>query len=275
MKTITTPLLNGKETMQNKRFINHKYTTFIGLILILFTMLACNTSELFTAENAQAGYATAQAAAQNASDYATRAAPTLEAMATQASVLATQAAPSIQAGQEMLATAAANAQANQAEIRATLEAAGIDGRYLIDKAASLQPDANGNVHMTITETELNLVLQSSTLFADENEANEALQATTARMTAGTIRLSGTVERPVAGLLTITLQPLIIDNQIQFQIINAALNDNGLPQFIINTAQTTLDSTLNSTITSMPGNVIVKNIYIGEGYMTITAGKTTP
>lgn len=260
--------------MQQKPF-TQKLATFIGLTLILFTLLACNTSEIFTAENAQAGLATAQAAAQNASDYATRAAPTLDALATQASDLATQAAPSIQAGQEMLATAAANAQANSTEIRATLDAAGIDGRYLIDKAASLRPDDNGNVHMTITETELNLVLQSSTLFAEDNEANAALQATTARMTGGTIILSGTVERPVSGLLTLTLQPLIIDHQIQFQIISATLDNNGLPQFIINTAQMTLDSTLNNAITGMPGDVVIKGIFVGEGYMTLTAGKQTP
>lgn len=242
-----------------------KLTIIMAILTLMFSLLACGNEGLLSAEDAQAGFATMQAAAQNAEAYATQAAPTLQALATQASVYATQSAPTLEA----LAT---NIKDTSAEAQATLQAAGIDRTYLLEKARSLQPNEAGDVNLTITEVELNLVLQASLLFAEETEETAALQATTAKLTNGTIVVSGQVERPVAGVLTIVFQPLVINNEIQMNIVSATLGGNPVPAFLLTRADSTINGTLNGAVDQIPGSVVVKNIFVGEGYMTITAGK---
>ncbi len=251
-------------------FTNHqpkqsRLAVLITLLISMLALLACGSEELFTAENAQAGFATMQAAAQNAEAYATQAAPTLQALATQASAYATQSAPTLEA----LAT---NIKDTSAEAQATLQAAGIDRDYLLEKARSLKPNEAGDVNLTITEVELNLVLQASLLVGEESEETAALQATTAKLTNGTIVVSGNIERPVAGVLTIVFQPLVINNEIQMNIVSASLSGNPVPDFLLTRADSTINGTLNGAVNQIPGSVVVKNILVGEGYMTITAGK---
>jgi hypothetical protein len=252
--------------MFNNERKQSKLTFTIATLIILLTLLACGGESIFTAENAQAGFETVQAAAQNAEAYATQAAPTIQALATQASLYATQSAPTLEA-------MATNIKDTSADAKATLQAAGIDRDYLLNKARSLKPDENGDVTITITEVELNLVLQAHLLFAEENGEDPVLQATTAKLTNGVIVISGQVERPVSGLLTIVFQPLVINNEIQMNLISATLSGNPVPEIVRAQADSTLDSTFNGTVNQLPGSVVVKQVFIGEGYMTITAGKT--
>lgn len=229
----------------------------------LFAFLACGTSidSLPSQEQAQSAMQTAEALGQQASALATEAAPTLAALATQAAGMATQVGPTLEAGAVELATRAANAQA-------TLQAAGITADYLRQKAASLTPDANGNVTLVVTETEINLVVQ-----AQQQEAGSSgVQNSQVRLTNGAISISGRVTQPVEGNIILTLQPVVTNGQLQFEVLSAALNDQALPDLILNQLESSLNTALVGAVNGMPGNVEPKTIVITEGEMAITAGR---
>lgn len=245
----------------------NKFALALVVIVVALASLACGSEGLITVENAQAGLAVMQTAAHDAQAYATQAAPTMQVLATQVSAYATQAAPTLEA-------AAAHIKETSADAQATLQAAGVDRDYLLAKARSLKPDENGDVHLTITEVELNLVLQARLLFAEQNGEDVALQGTSARLTNGTIILNGRVERPVAGDLTIVLQPFVINNDLKMNVVSATLSDYPVPDFLLSQADDTLDETLNSAADQTADSVIVKSVAVGEGYMTIVVGKDT-
>lgn len=243
----------------------NKFAFALVVLLIALVSLACGSEGLFTVENAQAGLVAMQTAAHDAQAYATQAAPTVQALATQASLYATQAAPTLEA-------VAAGIKETSVDAQATLQAAGIDRDYLLAKANSLKPDENGDVHLTITEVELNLVLQARLLFAEQNGEDIALQGITARLTNGTIVLSSHVERPVAGNLMIVVQPLVINNDLKINVVSATLSDYPVPDFLLSQADHTLDDTLNSAADQTADSVVIKSVEVGEGYMTIVVGK---
>lgn len=233
------------------------------LWFVLFAFLACGTSidSLPSQEQAQAAMQTAEALGQQASALATEAAPTLAALATQAAAMATQVGPTLEAGAVELATRAANAQA-------TLQAAGITADYLRQKAASLTPDANGNVTLVVTQAEINLVVQ-----AQQQEAGSSgVQNTQVRLTNGAISISGRVTQPVEGNIILNLQPVVTNGQLQFEVLSAALNDQALPDLILNQLESSLNTSLVGAVNGMPGNVELKSITITEGEMAITAGQ---
>lgn len=226
--------------------MNHPKFFALGLLFAL-VLLACSAADLPSREQMEAGAATAQAAAQQASAYATQVAPTLQALATQAS------------------GSAANAQA-------TLTAAGIDRDYLVAKVRSLTPDANGNINLVLTETELNLLLNARLLFANNNEQETPLQGTSTRLTNGAILLAGRLTTPVQGDLAMLMQPYVADGRIHLTIISATLDGQAVPQAILDRAQLSLDSALNSGRVGLPAGYNVTAIVVNEGSLTITASK---
>ena len=224
-----------------------KQHLFTLLLLGMGILLACSTADLPTRGQLEAGAATAQAAGQQASAYATQVAPTLQALATQTSGTA-------------------------ADVRATLTAAGIDRDYLLTKARSLAPDANGHINLTLTETELNLLLNARHLFANGNEQETPLQGTSARLTGGSILLSGQISTPVQGQLAMLMQPYVADGRIHLTIVSATLDGQTVPQALLNRAQVSLDSLLNSGTVGLPAGYQVTAVVVHEGSLTITATK---
>ena len=224
-----------------------KHKLFGLILLFMFVLLACSTADLPSRDQLEAGAATAQAAAQQASAYATQVAPTLQALATQTSGTA-------------------------ADARATLTAAGIDRDYLIAKARSLAPDAEGNINLVLTETELNLLLNARLLFANNNEEETPLQGITARLTGGAILLSGQLTTPVQGQLAMLMQPYVADGEIHLTIVSATLDGQPVPQAVLDRAQSSLDSALNSGTVGLPAGYNVTAIVVNEGSLTITARK---
>lgn len=233
------------------------------LWFVLFAFLACGTSidSLPSQEQAQSAMQTAEALGQQASALATEAAPTLAALATQAAAMATQVGPTLEAGAVELATRAANAQA-------TLQAAGITADYLRQKAASLTPDANGNVTLVVTQAEINLVVQAQ----QQEEGSGGVQNSQVRLTNGAISISGRVTQPVEGNVILTLQPVVTNGQLQFEVLSAALNDQALPDMLLNQLESNLNTALVGAVNGMPGTVELKSIVITEGEMAITAGR---
>lgn len=261
----------------------------VFIIFAMFMLLACGIN-LPSQEQVQGGLATAQAVGQRASELATQAAPTLQAAVENAQALATNAAPTLQAvqtravafategaptvnaGLEQLATAAAGARAAGGNAQATLQAAGIDGDYLRTRLASLRPDENGDVYATFTETEINLVLQARQLAAQENGETVAAQGVAVRFTDGLVIVTGQVRLPVEGFLTMIMQPIVETGKLRFNVVSADLDGRDVPPLLLSTVEGTLNGTINGAVDAIPGGVVLKEVVVSQGTMTLVAGR---
>ena len=244
-----------------------------GLFLLMIGLLACGVGDLPSQAQIESGVATAQAAAQSASAYATEIAPTLQAAAQNASAYATETAPTIEAGIVQLATAAANTQESAAAAHATLTAAGIDGNYLRQKVASLRPDENGQVHVTFTETEVNLVLQYNQTETLENGETVTMNGSAVRFTGGSIIYTAQVTSPVEGDLTLVIQPYVAEGILQFSVSSADLSGQTIPPFLLTMVENSLNSTLNGAFSQLPVAVELTAVFVNEGNLTFIAAKS--
>jgi hypothetical protein len=152
----------------------------------------------------------------------------------------------------------------------TLQAGGqtVDLGPLQDKFESIQPDANGNFTVTITDAEVNQALQRSQETAEA--ANESpLKQTAIAFTGGNIVLTGNVVSPIEALLTVTFRPLVTNGVLQFEVVSATLGTVQVPSAILTSAALTLNNTIGQAMNGIPSNLTLQSIVMGEGTMTVS------
>jgi hypothetical protein len=91
-------------------------------------------------------------------------------------------------------------------------------------------------------------------------------------TGGNIVLSGQVTQPVAAQLTVTFRPYVEDHILKFEVISATLGSIQVPAPVLSSAESTLNSTLGQAINSLPGNLTLQTLVMGEGTMTVTGSR---
>jgi hypothetical protein len=166
-------------------------------------------------------------------------------------------------------TAVALATTEGSSAVATLQAGGaeVDLGPLQDKFESIEPDENGNFSVTITDTELNQALQQ----AQEAQAagNSPLQQPVIVFTGGNVALTANVTQPVEAQLTVAFRPVVEDGVLQFEVVSATLGALQVPTAVLSSAESTLNSTLGQAMNSLPTDVTLLSIEMGEGTMTIS------
>jgi hypothetical protein len=152
----------------------------------------------------------------------------------------------------------------------TIQAGGqsIDLGPLQDKLESIQPDENGNYTVTITDDELNQAIQRSQEAA-EGTTEATLQQAAVVFTGGNIVLTANVTSPITAELTVTFRPFISNGVIQFEVVSATLGSVQVPTAVLSSAALTLNNTLGQAMNSIPSNVTLQSIVMGEGTMTIS------
>lgn len=209
---------------------------FIGLLVLV--ALACGPSVPDVPEGA---ISTAQAAGQQAGS----AAETAVAVATQEGAAAVG---TIQAG-----------------------GGSVDLGPLQDKLESIQPDENGNFSVTITDDELNQAIQRSQEGAEGTAAGSEspLQQTSVVFTGGNIVMTASVTSPVTAELVVTFRPTVVNGVLQFEVVSATLGSIQVPAAVLSSAESTLNSSLGQAMGSIPSNLTLQSIVMGEGTMTIS------
>jgi hypothetical protein len=166
-------------------------------------------------------------------------------------------------------TAVALATTEGSSVIATLQAIETpDLGALTDRLEAIQVDENGNFSVTITDVELNQAIQQKEETAGTNP-DSPLQDPVFTFTGGNIVLSGQVTQPVAAQLTVTFRPYVEDHILKFEVISATLGSIQVPAPVLSSAESTLNSTLGQAINSLPGNLTLQTLVMGEGTMTVT------
>jgi hypothetical protein len=187
---------------------------------------------------------------------------------------ATAAAMAQQAG-SAAATAAAVAAEQAPTTIATLQAVELpDAGVLREKIASALPDESGNVRVTISDDDLNRVIQARLRqeAAAGDPAQMPLQNPVVTFAAGSIVLAGDVTQPVSGRLTVTFRPYVLNGGLQFEIMSATLGTITVPPVLLQTAESTLNSTLGDALNALPAAVQLHDITVAEGTLTLVAGR---
>jgi hypothetical protein len=233
----------------------------IGLLLL---GLACNAGGGNFTPPAVTIPAGAVATAQSAAGTAAVMAATGAAQGG-AAVETAVAAGAVETAQAAAGTAASEGGA----VVATVVAAGTpDINALRERLEALQPDENGNVSVTITDDEVNQVIQGG----QANSGQSSLQNPVVTFTGGTIVLAGDVTQPVTARLTVVFVPYVADGLIRFEITQATLGNLNVPAALLQSAESTLNSTLGDALNNLPGGVQLTAITMGEGTMTVTGAR---
>lgn len=234
---------------------------FILIGLFILPALACGGGRATLPE----GDVTAAELAGQASEAATKAA----AVAATAAVAAQQAADSA-------ATIAASDQAQHLEATAVAAATAIatsdyqlpDTNSLRQKFANAQPDANGNISITISDAELNEAIRLTQTAAAEAGQPQAVQGLTVTFTGGNIVMNGSITDPVTAQLTVTFRPYVADGILQFEVVSTTIGSLNVPASLLIASEATLNNTLNEAMGAVPGNYVLQEVVMGEGTMTI-------
>ncbi len=231
---------------------DNKLFLFILITLLILPALACGGG----------GVPNVDELASQAVDAATEAAD----VAATAVIIAQQAASSEQVQSlEATAVAAATSLANSDyELP--------ESSSLRQKFANAQPDANGNISITITDAEMNEAIQMKQAAAEQAGQEQVLQGTAVTFTGGNIVLTGSITTPVTAQLTVTFRPYVANGILQFEVVSATLGSIRVPATLLSASEATLNSTLNDAMGNLPANYTLQEVLMGEGTMTINAHK---
>lgn len=284
------------------------YIPIFGMLSLLFAVFACNLTPP-SRDQIQGGIATAQAAGERVSDFATSSAPTLQALQTQGSnfatnaaptlaaakeqaiefatnaaptisavqtqavIFATESAPTVEAGIEMAKTAVVDTQERAEQAKATLDAAGIDGRYLWTKVQSARPDETGLMLITFTETEINLALNAHLLVKKQEGELPPMDNIVLRLDDGRMFLQGRIENPIAADITLQVQPYVQNGELAVNIVAADANGYALPPFAMNQLTNMINRTVVDAINGFPFPATLENIFIGSDSITFAVRRS--
>jgi len=243
---------------------------FLWLLLIILLLSACN------------GLAGRRGAATSPLAEITvpaRVSEQADALATQAaSVAATAAggATAIAAAGEadsVVATAVAQGETLAATAQSAAgQIPGVDINALKERFSSVQPDENGNVSVTITDDELNQAIQASQAAAAQAGSTLQIQNAQATFSGGNIILAGNVTEPVAADLSVSFRPDVANGTLQFEVVSATVGGVTVPPLLLQSAEATLNNTLGEAMSNLPAQVVLQDVVVGEGTLTVLGGR---
>jgi hypothetical protein len=220
--------------------------------MLLLTSLACDLSLGDPADIVAPAVETAEVAARTAGDAAQTAAA--------------------QAG-DLVETAAAVATREGSEAIATVVAASTPYADLLkEKLASIEPDADGNYRVTLTEDEVNIVLRLRQLLTGD-VIGAAIQSQEVKFSDGIIELAGTIVEPLPGRLLVRMRPTVAAGRLQLDIMDASVAGQEAPQVVLEAAEKAISSTVGEALEHLPIGVQLQEVTAANGELGIVGHRT--
>ena len=164
---------------------------------------------------------------------------------------------------------------NDAEFVPSVEASS-DMQDLQSIFSNIQPGEDGSFEVTLTDQQLNLVMQAALEKAMDSPDAPAMNLTNpqVRFAGGYVVFEADVTKPIEGFLVINFLPLIEGENVQFEVISATIGNINVPANMLGVAETTINDTVEQAMRDMPGEVLLQDVLIGEGTMTVVGKITT-
>lgn len=220
------------------------------LFILLFTTIACNFG------GGLVNQAAGEISPEDISRAATRAAEAAAAASAAVDQAGQLAENALSEQESVLATAQALAAANVPAAGGSLE----------QKLANIQPDANGNFAVPITDADLNefIATQGGSLKSDTFSAeNIKIEITTEH-----VALTGNVTEPIALPLDVKLRPTITGDQLSFDLISASAGIFPIPDSMLDLIEAGANSEISRALAGLPNGVTLQNATLTDGVLTI-------
>jgi hypothetical protein len=214
------------------------------IVLLLFTSLACNMSAANSNEQTQAALATAVVVKEQAQQAAATAAV-------------------------MAATAAVQSEGALATVQAT-DFQLPDLTALQQQAATLMPDENGNVTLTVQDDQLTQLIQAQAAQAAADGTAVPVQQPTVEFADGLIFFRSQVTTPVVAELSVSFQPVVTESSLRFEVVNASIGSINVPPALLQSAEDSLNNTLGAAMMHLPANISLQGVTISDGTLSVTA-----
>ncbi len=130
---------------------------------------------------------------------------------------------------------------------------------------ALQPDANGNIVISVSAAEL-----TGSVILDTAAGTVRMDNLAATIANGRILLTGDMLEPLSSPFAVSFFPYVEDGQVKLVIEQATIGRIPVPANLIDPIEQQLNQTIVQTITKLPANVRVIAIDANNGYLTITA-----
>lgn len=137
---------------------------------------------------------------------------------------------------------------------------------LNERLAAARPDVDGNLSITLNESELNQLLRLRYLVMS---AEPELRDAAVRFEVGVIVMSGNVPLLLPVDVTLSLRPVVADGQFELAIEDAALGRLEAPEVVLGFASNLVSSALSEAIRLLPDGFQLESITVGEGLLTIS------
>jgi len=171
-----------------------------------------------------------------------------------------------QAG-DMVGTAAAMATEQGGPALATAQAMGTpDLTALTERLAAARPDENGNLSVTLNESELNQLLQLRYLvMSAEPEVRDA----SVRFQSGAIAVNGNVPLLLPVDVTLVLRPTVADGRFDLEVVDAALGRVEAPELVLGFTSNLVSNALDDVMRRLPDGFELQSIVVEAGQLTIS------
>ena len=227
----------------------------LGMFMLL--TLACR----FGAELPwNAGGQDVQISAEDVSEAATRAAYAAATAAVLTDQAGDIAATAVSKGSDIVATAQIFPTPDPGVVV-------VGASALEQKLANIQPDANGNFTLAVTEGDLNEFVAGQTGGGIQTEALN-VENVQIGITSEAVKLTGDVKEPVDLPLTVELRPGLLDGQLHFEIISATAGIFPVPSSMLDLIEATANSELTQVLAGLPANLTLQNVQLGDGVLMI-------
>jgi hypothetical protein len=164
--------------------------------------------------------------------------------------------------------AAATAAAVAVQQAPTLEAITLPPGALSEPVGTAVVDEAGNVRVTVSDDELNRLINARLNQAAETGGQLPLQNMRVTFTGGSIHLAADVTQPVSGRLSVNFRPQVIDGAPRLELISASFGGISVPPALLQTAESILNVTLVDALDALPATAQLHEIVVGEGSLTL-------
>ncbi|HSH01125.1 MAG TPA: hypothetical protein VLL52_01315 [Anaerolineae bacterium] len=135
--------------------------------------------------------------------------------------------------------------------------------------ANVQLDGNNQATIGITQAELQTAIDVA-----QTQSNQTMiQNLTVSFVDGQIHLAGTITQPIAGNVLVIFRPYVANNNLQFEVVSADVAGVRLPNALLASATSAVNSTLGQAATQLPPNIILVDVTVLTGSLQVVVQKT--
>jgi len=140
--------------------------------------------------------------------------------------------------------------------------------FLADQFTAVQITGDNSVAITATDAQMTQAMLTAQTALTKNGGAPTLQNPSIQFTNGNMILHGTMSEPNLGEVTVTMQPVVVNGRLQFNLTSAAIGSTNIPTFILNGAAATLNSALGTLSNNLPAGYTLQSVAISEGLMQV-------